>query len=173
MSEPGIADVMKAYADGAVAFAQRKYEVRLDFSEASLEDLDRILADRIKDGLVDAANLTAEQEDEVWVFCKLLGGYVGEVIIRNIGGHWIMKRTAQGSSTVALLAKGGVEGSPPQAIWKALTEGNKPMASYYRTLRVALGHGTPTMKDGVRSVSLPPLSREVPPTPPPGQAGTA
>ena len=92
----------------------------------------------------------------------MIGGYVGEVIIRNIGGSWQMKEIDDKSSSVALLAAGRVQGSPPQAVWRALTEPYKGMATYYRTLMVALGRGDESLQDGIRMVKLPPLSDQAP-----------
>jgi len=163
MADVTISDVMRAYAADAVAFAKRRFQMELDYSENSLADIDRVLADYTKSGLVVEERLTPEQMEKHWIFCKMLGGYVGEVIIRNMGGTWQMKDIDENSSSVALLAAGRIEGSPPQAVWRSLTELYKGgMASYYRTLMVALGQGEESFQDGIRTLKLPPLSGQAP-----------
>ena len=103
------------------------------------------MAEQTKAGLVEPSALTKREEDELWVLCTMLGGYVGEVIIRNIGGTWQLKEIDGSSSSVRLLAAGKIEGSPPDAIWRALTEPQKSMASYYRSLKAILAQGEQVM----------------------------
>lgn len=163
MPRPTIADVMREYAKGAVAYATRVYGMDLNYSEQSLIDIDAIIAKRIASGLVVPDDLPASEREELWTFCKLLGGYVGEVILRNLGGAWEAQTEDDGSATVSVVV-GGIRGSPPEAIWKAHAEESKSIASYYRTLRVAMGHGERTSTPGgPTNVTLPPLSAEARP----------
>jgi len=166
MPETTIADVMRAYAADAVAFAERRFKIKLDYSENSLVEIDRILAEHTKTGLVVPSALTKHEEDDLWVFCKMLGGYVGEVIIRNIGGTWQSKDIDGSSSSIRLLAAGRTEGSPPQAIWRTLTEPYRSIVSYYDTLKVILGQGEKVVDGGHEMVRLPPLSDRPPETGP-------
>ncbi len=165
MSDVTIADVMRAYAGDAVAYAERRFDLTLDFSERSLEDVDRILSAYRNSGLLVPDDLPDAEREELWNFCKMLGGYVGEVIIRNIGGEWQTKEVGEGAASISLVINGGAEGAPPEAVWRTLTEPYKGIASYYRGLRAVLGHGEETIEGGVRTVHLPPLS-----TRPPGRA---
>jgi hypothetical protein len=162
MADVTIADVMQAYANDAVAYVHRRLNVTLDFSERSLEDVDRVLADYGKGDLLVPDKLSDAQREDLWVFCKMMGGYVGEVIIRNIGGQWQMNDIGDGAASVKLITTGGVEGSPPDAVWRALTEPYKAIVSYYRSLRAILGHGEETTENGIRTVRLPPLSDQPP-----------
>jgi hypothetical protein len=162
MPDVTIADVMRAYADDALAYAKRRFDVTLDFSERSLEEVDRILADYTKSGLLVPDNLSDAEREEIWLFCKMMGGYVGEVIIRNIGGDWNMKDIGEDAASVMLVATGGVKASPPEAIWGALTEPYKAIVSYYRGLKAILGHGHETIENGIRTIQLPPLSAQPP-----------
>jgi hypothetical protein len=162
MADVTITDVMRAYANDAVAYALRAGKGHLDFSERSLEDVEQILTEQVKSGLLVPDALSVSERNELWGFCKMMGGYVGEVIIRNIGGDWQTKDLEDGSARVVLVTA-GVEGSPPEAIWRVLTEPYKGIVSYYRGLRVALGHGEERLEGGFRSVRLPPLSAEPPP----------
>src|SRR5437868_2866427 len=106
MSKPTIADVMREYANGAVAYAKRVHGVDLNYSEKSLDDVDAIIATRIASGLIVPDELPASEREELWTFCKVLGGYVGEVILRNLGGAWEMQDAGDGSGTVSLVIGG-------------------------------------------------------------------
>ncbi len=162
MADVKITDVMQAYANDALVYAKRRFDVTLDYSERSLEDVDRILADYTKAGLVVPDSLSAAEKDDLWIFCKMIGGYVGEVIIRNIGGEWQTKALNDGALSIKLAVKGGVEGSPPDSVWRAVTEPYKAIVSYYRGLKTVLGYGEETIERGIRTVRLPPLSAEPP-----------
>jgi hypothetical protein len=166
VSEVTIGDVMRAYAEDAVDYGQRRMNITLDFSERSLEDVDRIIANWNNGDLVVPDELADAEREDFWVFCKIMGGYVGEVIIRNIGGEWRTTDIGDGAASVKILVTGDIEGSPPEAVWRALTEPFKAMASYYRGLKAILGHGQQTTENGIRTVHLPPLSDK-----PPNQGG--
>jgi hypothetical protein len=161
MPEVNIAHIMRTYADDAVAYAERRLGIALDYSEQSLEGVDRMLAEFTEAGLLVPDELSAAERQELWVLCKMLGGYLGEVIIRNLGGEWQTKEMGDGA-TVVKLVTAGVEGSPPEAVWRALTEPYKAIVSYYRGLRAILGHGEESMVNGIRTVRLPPLSAQPP-----------
>jgi hypothetical protein len=162
MAEVKIAELMAAYATDAVGYAARRLNITLDFSEASLQDVDRILADYSKGELLVPERLSDAQREELWVFCKVIGGYLGEVIIRNIGGQWELRDQDDGSAAVKVVATGGVEGSPPDSVWRSLTEPNRSTVSYYRGLKAVLGRGKESIVSGVRTVQLPPLSAQPP-----------
>jgi len=164
MAKPTVADVMREYAEGAVAYAKRAHGLVLDFSEQSVEEIDRILGSLTSSGLLVPDTMSAQDQEELWTYCKMLGGYVGEVIIRNLGGAWELKELDEEAASVSLVVN-GVHGSPPDAVWKALTEPYKPIASYYRTLRVTLGHGERAVDEGkLPTVRLPRFSKEPRPT---------
>ena len=44
MTEPTISDVMQAYAQDAVDLARERFHTNLDFSESSIEQVEKILA---------------------------------------------------------------------------------------------------------------------------------
>jgi len=139
MPEVTISDVMKEYAAGAVKYAKRTRGVNLDYSESSLDEIDKILIALSAPARPDPARMTTAEKDELWVFCKMIGGYVGEVIIRCIGGEWMTKSTGEKSSAVVLKVAGGkVEGSPPESVWRTLTEPDRSIASYYRGLKALI-----------------------------------
>lgn len=158
-----ISDVMRSYANGAVQYARSRHGLELDFSEASLENIDRILGARVHEGGVHPNQLSQADEEDLWLYCKMIGGYVGEVIIRNLGGTWLMEDHGPDSSSVKLMAAQKIQGYPPDSIWRALTESGKSVVSYYRTLLVILGQGNQTIDGhGEQTFKLHPLS-SVPP----------
>jgi hypothetical protein len=155
---------MRAYAADAVKHAKTRYGFDLDYSEASLAQIDRMLDDRMQGAVIETAKLTPEQQEELWIYCKMIGGYVGEVIIRNLGGSWETKEIDSGSSSVKLMAAGKIEGSPPDSVWRMLTEPFRSTVSYYRSLRAILGHGEERTEQGVKMIKVPALS-SAPPQP--------
>lgn len=157
-----IADIMRAYAADAVKYAKGQYGIDLDYSEASLEHIDRMLDDKMHGAVIEPDKLTPEEQEDMWTYCKVIGGYVGEVIIRNLGGTWQTKELDSGGSSVTLMAAGKIEGSPPDGVWRALTEPFRSMVSYYRSLRAILGHGEERTEQGVKMIKVPALSSAPP-----------
>jgi tetratricopeptide (TPR) repeat protein len=113
--------------DMFISQAQRQFGVRLDFGPASLGTMDR---------LIDAGwNL---QAGGIGVL-RLAGTYVGEVIIRNLGGKWRLTQPPEESEITGL----GREGLRPFFI--ALEKFQKGRAGSllesYRKLASELGRG--------------------------------
>jgi hypothetical protein len=140
MPEPVlIAEIMREYAEKAVAHSQR-FGVNLDYSEQSLLDVDAILAGMTEQGLIQPASLSAEESENLWIFCKAYGGYVGAVIIGHIGAAWHSKDAADGSLTVQLTIRERLTGSPPERVWKRLTKSEfDTIIGYYRGVQHVLG----------------------------------
>jgi len=134
-----VANVMRAYAEHAVEYAKTRYGIDLDYSEASLAEVDRMMDDRTRGTVIEVDQLTFDEREELWIYCKMIGGYVGEVVIRNLGGTWQAKQIDSGSLAVKLMVGGEIEASPPDAVWRTLTEPFRSMASYYRGVRAILG----------------------------------
>src|SRR5260370_23632317 len=59
----------------------RQFGRHLDWSLASLDELDAVCADLLADGPLDGGRL------ELW--WKLTGAYTGEVLVRVYGGQWV------------------------------------------------------------------------------------
>ncbi|MBI5597623.1 MAG: hypothetical protein HY928_16155 [Elusimicrobia bacterium] len=85
-SDHELSDTMRAYAASAMDYAEARFDVALDYSERSLEDVDRILAEWTRSGLVNPERLSDGEREGLRAFCETIGGYVGEVAIRNMGG---------------------------------------------------------------------------------------
>lgn len=68
------------HAELAVRLAREEYETRLDYSPGSLEDVD---------GLVDGLREEGLSAEEAAETLFVLGCYLGEVLVRSLGGRWV------------------------------------------------------------------------------------
>ena len=119
MPEVTITDVMRAYAGDAVQHAQR-LGVTLDYSEASLALVDGILAQMTEAGLFTPAS-GSEEEEAIWMLSKMYGGYLGEVVVRQLGGTWEMQEQGSNGARVVLRSL-EVQMFPADKIYKRLTK---------------------------------------------------
>jgi hypothetical protein len=84
---------MQKLADNAVTAARDRFDLSLDYSENSLQQLETILGkidDRYKQapGSGKSTNIPIENTVRIW------GSYLGEVIRRSLGGDWIVDEKA-------------------------------------------------------------------------------
>src|SRR5215467_9639191 len=82
MAEITISNVMKAYAQDAERLASEQ-GISLDYTEESLEHVDLLVHQIAVDNVLTAR--TPEEESQLWTLSKIYGGYLGEVVIRNLG----------------------------------------------------------------------------------------
>ncbi|EKQ56187.1 MULTISPECIES: hypothetical protein [unclassified Clostridium] len=71
------------YALDAADTAERNFKIKLDFSEDSIKDVEKIL-----DRLNKTIEIDNPSEDLVLKFAKVFSGYIGQVIKINWGGEW-------------------------------------------------------------------------------------
>src|SRR5258705_11091956 len=132
MSAPTISDVMEAYAKDAETDA-RKRGIALDYSESSLAHVDRVLETLAPDGVLTPKS--SAEEDALWMLAKMYGGYVGQVVIKQMGGQWELQDLPDGSSRVVLRCS-GIQAFPPEKIYKRLTQDRySGVGGYCRALR--------------------------------------
>ena len=147
MTDADIDKVMKAYANDAVAVAGRRGVV-LDFTEESLARVDELLGRESFIGKTPRTPESDEDEKTLWSCSKAFGAYVGEVVIRTMGGTWIGEPIAQGGTRPAILVK-GVKGFPADKVWKRLTESEfDALDGYCRVLRHILLRQSDGRADG-------------------------
>lgn len=140
MNDDELLTLMRMYAEDAVAIAKRCHDITLDYSEQSIVAVDEILDRMTNRGTIDASTLKPEDEEDLWNHCKAYGGYIGEVISRHIGAVWKAKAVSDGSINIDLLIANRITGSPPQKVWRRLTESEvNRMIGYYRSLQHVLG----------------------------------
>ena len=135
MADVTITDVMKAYAQDAEGLALKE-GVSLDYTEKSLEDVDAILHQIAGNGVVPPK--TPDEEEQLWTLAKVYGGYLGEVVIRNLGGNWEMADNPDGSARVILRCQ-GVQMFPLEKVYKRLAEDQfSGVSGYCRALRAII-----------------------------------
>lgn len=138
MGETTIDAVMKAYAEDAVAAAERR-AVALDYSERSLDAVDELLGRESFIGRTPRTPESPEDEETLWVCSKMFGAYVGEVALRVFGGHWIDESAADDGVSPAVEIK-GIKGFPIAKVWKRMTESEfDRLGGYCRALRAIDG----------------------------------
>ena len=75
--------MFKGYALDAADTADRNFKIKLDFSEDSIETVEKIL-----DMLSKTMELDNPSKDLILNFAKQFSGYIGQVIKINWGGEW-------------------------------------------------------------------------------------
>ncbi len=95
MSAPTIHDVMEAYAKDAVSDARKRGTV-LDYSEASLAQVDGIFETITANGVLTPKS--SAEEEGLWMLSMIYGGYVGQVVIKEMGGEWQLQDLPDGGS---------------------------------------------------------------------------
>lgn len=78
-----LAKIASAYSLDAVDFARSNFGTDLDWSEASIELVERILTQ-----LHSAMSRERPSDETIWSMSKVFGSYIGEVFRRANGGQW-------------------------------------------------------------------------------------
>jgi len=107
-----------------VTLVARQFGRHLDWSLASLDELDAVSADLLADGPLEGERL------ELW--WKLIGAYTGEVLVRVYGGQWITHEQAPGSFAVSVYGMTAFPFAVTDKILRA--EPYKSLASFARVL---------------------------------------
>jgi len=134
MTPPTINDMMSAYAEDAVDFARQRFGISLDYSHASVEQVESIAAKLFQSqpkGFVGKLFHKGPSEEEIQTICKMLGGYIGEVLRRTKGAEWAIN---QEFSAIGL-QNGETWLFPPAKIHKRLANGAEDnLWSYFRVV---------------------------------------
>jgi len=120
--------MMQASADAAVAEAEQQYGFVLDYSEASLQHLDPILAQAAL-----SKHLDVERETKLW------GSYFGETVLRLYGGEWQLTLYPQSAAQVPTLIVRGAQLYPLIKVYRRLTLGEaERMDAFYAMVKQRL-----------------------------------
>ena len=129
MPERTIGQIMQGHADDAVNYARVRFARPLDFTVASLDEVDRMLAVMYFDvprtwwqRVVARVRGHRRSDEELWTQAKMWGGYVGEVLRRQWGGSWHSSLQPDGSVRISLEV-GGTRCSPSDEIRRRLADG--------------------------------------------------
>lgn len=129
MNSPDRAGLMRV-ASECVALVGTQYRIRLDWSLDSLAKLDDVCATLLTEGPL------SDERLELW--CKLIGAYTGEVLIRTYGGEWITHDKAPGAYAVRVR---GMTAFPFGVAHRVLRgEPYKSLASFARALPTVADH---------------------------------
>ncbi|HQS00427.1 MULTISPECIES: hypothetical protein [unclassified Polaromonas] len=134
MAAPTINEMMAAYAEDAVDFAREKFAVSLDYSTASVQQVE-FVAEQLEKarpkGVIAKLLRKSPSDEEIQTVCKMLGGYLGEVYRRSKGGDWAINQEYQALGIV----RGESWVFPPAKVNKRLTNGAEDnLWSYFKVL---------------------------------------
>jgi hypothetical protein len=139
-STPNVDDMMAAYATDGVEYAANTHGVELDYSEASVERVEALLAklfDSRPKGFVGRLLGKGPSPEQIDLLAKAIGGYVGEVMRRNWGGRWKLESAAfPGQAVITLELANGADVWPHFKVGKRLTNGPEDnVLHYFRVMR--------------------------------------
>ena len=81
-------ELMHAATADAIQYASEEHQIVLDRSIDSLKKLDLLLAE---------LHLREQKQQHaaevVFTLCNIMGAYIGEIFIANVGGHWQQSNT--------------------------------------------------------------------------------
>ncbi len=115
---------LKAIAEQCVSLVETEFAVSLDWTPDSLDALDAVCARLRGEG-----GLVGDRLDLWW---KLVGSYLGEVVVRAYGGEWVVHDQAGGAYAVSTR---GVTGFPFSVTARVLEgEEFKTLATFARSI---------------------------------------
>jgi hypothetical protein len=123
--------VAEAYAQNAVDMTKSQFGITLDWSDASIADVEKVLA------LMHSSYIGSKPrptEEQVMSFAKGYGSYLGEVYRRNHGGEWGLV-SLNGQKFPGLKTKSDVNFWPWGRAFNRIMQGSENnVADYYRAL---------------------------------------
>ncbi|SNY45474.1 hypothetical protein SAMN06297280_0902 [Arsukibacterium tuosuense] len=78
-----ISKLMQDAARDAVGYVAEQHQFELDFSMASLQDVDTVLAT-----LHQHQQQQSHSPELIFTLSNIIGAYIGEIFIKNYGGNW-------------------------------------------------------------------------------------
>jgi hypothetical protein len=125
--------MMEAYAEQAVRAARKDHGRKLDYSDASIEVLEELLA-----------SLDAFPPEQLEFVTRLWGSYFGEVLRRRYHAGWTMSVYPGGDLAVPTLEVRGSKIYPLSKIYRRLTLGaSESLTGFYAMALRRLGDPAP------------------------------
>jgi hypothetical protein len=135
--------MMEQYAADAVRLAN-EFGVSLDYSESSLEALERIL-DQLADKFPSSETEPRSEDPmqrELDSVSRIWGGYFGETIRRLWGGEWGVETYPGTIAPVISVDLGGAKLFPVMKIFRRLTKGDdENVWRFYQMVRARVSEG--------------------------------
>ncbi len=143
---PESVEAMVADFAGAAVELAREFGVALDFSEGSLEGVERVLGtlhDDLQGGNAAVRSLdaapAAPSSTDIDEMCKLWGSYFGEVVRRRWGGEWSVEQYPGRGFATLTLTVGGNKLFPSMKVYRRLTQGaQENLWEFYGQVRARL-----------------------------------
>jgi len=149
-----IAALMKQLAEDTVAWVRDSYEANLDYSEESIEIVERLLEELHNElPRTETGELLGDESstDTIDAICNMVGGYFGETIKRHHGGEWTINNLAAEQPMVCLQI-GTVSLFPTAKVYKRLAYGSSDNISFfYSTLKNHLHQAEAEGESGLES----------------------
>jgi hypothetical protein len=154
--DPKLQEMARNFAPGAVEFAAKHFQTKLDYSDSSVAALETIL-DRLHRSLAAAA----PPKEQIDHYAQLFGCYLGETFRRNHAATWGI--IPSGASKVPSMRseKTGTVFYPLTRAYKRITMGDEEnVVAYYQYLLKELNEAP-----GSAAISAPPPQPQTPPPP--------
>lgn len=131
---PNLDEMMNAYALDAVDYAKDKFGVELDFSDGSIQQVEKILGqlhEALPRGFVGKLLKKQPTPDEMDNLIKMFGGYIAEVMKRQWGGTWKLNSAAFGDQQVLTFSIAGHDLWPQFKAGKRIVNGAEDNVWHY------------------------------------------
>ncbi len=126
MNQVEITKLMEESSIDAVNYIREEYDLELDFSLESINQIDKVLlwsVAKLKD--------QAKKDEFIFVICNMLGAYVGETFRKHIGGEWLYDETDPQAPTVLLSFSSHTFAFPGICYQKLVNDINTSVKKYF------------------------------------------
>jgi hypothetical protein len=138
-------DRMVICAKEAISIARDRYGITLDFSEASVKELETLLAG-IHNSLPKPDDSSRPSDQWITSISVTFGAYLGEVFRKNLGGSWLQQNPTAPGSLPALNIGGNVL-TPCRKVSKRILDGpGENVAFFYSAACQIIREKSPTTK---------------------------
>jgi hypothetical protein len=129
--DPQLAEELLARLESALVTAAAKWQSALDLTPKSLESVDALLGELHDQVKRPAPGSTPIPTEAVRRAAMLWGIYVGEVIRRLLGGHWIVGAMITGGPQMLMLEMDEATIAPTSKVQKRILEGPGDAIPFY------------------------------------------
>ena len=138
MTETAVLEVMQAHATAGVFWAREMFEPSLDYSEASLYEVEQILGrlrDRLPQNRLTRLIQRRQMRREMLEIAIVWGSYVGEVMRRHGAGEWQVSHAKRANILATSLQLPAITAFPIQAIYHWLSfQSPEGIWDYYKRM---------------------------------------
>jgi len=121
MADSSLQSIIDDWSSHVFGLAQM-YNIKLDYSEKSVEKVEQ-LCEIIYRQIISNKNIKEENIDKV---SRIIGSYLGELIIKNIGGEWTIN-----AEKLLAVRLNCFECYPIIKVYKRVMNGNEDNIEFY------------------------------------------